>query len=131
MDITNNCKPVFWRKICNKTPRLIRACKSVATKASWGDMRTRQDRALCSACKDSQETLAHFLFHCDTNFVERQTIVRIIRTFELRSGVQNVTDDSRIQLIFDMGQRLSENEYIEICKTIHLMYTNSERAPPQ
>ena len=135
--IVTCCKPVLWWELCKNNPRLIRSCKNLVTlltgggnlnaiTASWGDAQTSQDRAICSGCGECRETLEHFIFHCNINYVERQTILRIISTFETKNSVI-LTEDKKLQLIFGKDKLLSDHDYVEICQTIYLMYTNGER----
>ena len=133
--VVQHCKPVVWWRICQKNPKLISICKSMVillcgnsnlhVNKSWGNFEEKRERMLCTACNLNQiETLEHFMFVCDGQFIERQQLLHVISKYDV---LGTMSKSKQLELIFGSEEIISTEDYVTIAKIIHSMYNNPER----
>ena len=92
---------------------------------SWGNFEEKRERMLCTACNLNQiETLEHFMFVCDGQFIERQQLLHVISKYDV---LGTMSKSKQLELIFGSEEIISAEDYVTIAKIIHSMYNNPER----
>ena len=80
---------------------------------------SRNDRK-CIACNEAVETLEHMLLECTALDGQGRNLLTLLE----KHGLDQLNNRQRIELIFNVGNRLQDHEMIEIANTVYTMYND-------